>query len=112
MNRLYEEIGYRIAILRQAHNLTQEKLAELLDVSVKHISFVERGKSSLSLEKLVKIGEILDCTMDYLLLGKSYDNIDEVVPKTLIEIMRSDDVMKKDLLQEYMNFFVKIQHME
>ena len=54
MNVLYQEIGGRIQELRRLHHLTQEDLAEKLDVSVKHISSVERGTSSLSLEKLIQ----------------------------------------------------------
>lgn len=53
----YYEMGARIAALRKENAITQEKLAEILDISVKHCSEVERGVSSLSLEKLIYLSD-------------------------------------------------------
>ena len=47
MENLYAKIGQRIVQIRHANNLTQYQLAEMLDISVKHCSAIERGKSSL-----------------------------------------------------------------
>ena len=69
MENLNKSIGSRISQLRRKQGLTQEKFAEEIDISIKHISAVERGTSSLSLEKLIEAGKHLDCTMDYLILG-------------------------------------------
>ena len=50
MENLYAQIGQRIVQIRRSNNLTQYQLAEMLDISVKHCSAIERGKSSLSLK--------------------------------------------------------------
>ena len=58
MENLYAKIGQRIVQIRHANNLTQYQLAEMLDISVKHCSAIERGKSSLSLEKMIDLCDI------------------------------------------------------
>ena len=55
------QIGKNIAALRKSQKMTQEELAEELNISIKHCSSVERGKSCLSLEKWLV--EILNATL-------------------------------------------------
>lgn len=54
--------------------LTQEKLAEICDVSVSYIAHIERGTKSLSLETAVKISNALDISLDYLLINEINNN--------------------------------------
>lgn len=58
-NTLAMEMGMRIADTRRAHNVTQEALSEMLDVSPKHISHTECGTSSLSLKILLRFLMVL-----------------------------------------------------
>jgi len=46
--------------------MTQEKLAELTDLSVPHISNIENGKTKLSLPALVAIANALESSLDAL----------------------------------------------
>lgn len=69
MKSLHKNIGQRIALLRQENHITQAQLAELLDISIKHCSEVERGLACLSLEKLVALCSILSTDLDYLVRG-------------------------------------------
>lgn len=108
MNVLYHEIGRRIQHLRHLHNMTQENLAEKLDISVKHVSSVERGNSSLSLEKLILASELLDCTIDYLVLGRSISESDCYIPQSILDIITRSDEKERALLQEYLLFFEKL----
>lgn len=107
-------IGKRIAKLRKEHNMTQEQLSEKLDISIKHCSSVERGLSSLSLEKLVDVSELFDVSIDYLVKGTDDPNEDNInqffseVPQSIISIMSSDDKNLRNLLLEYLNFFSKL----
>ncbi len=64
------QIGKRIHTIREQRSLTQEKLAERLDVSVQYISDLERGVVGASLKTIVKISEILEISTDYILTGK------------------------------------------
>ena len=48
----YNIIGERLKKARTENNLTQEKLAEKLDVSIAFLSRIERGSSHISLKRL------------------------------------------------------------
>ncbi|MBD5137217.1 MAG: helix-turn-helix transcriptional regulator [Lachnospiraceae bacterium] len=62
-------IGLRIKYCRHAKHLTQEKLAELIDVSPHYIYEIERGTKAMSLYTLNNIAEFLGTSADYLLYG-------------------------------------------
>ena len=51
---------------RLANNLTQEKLAELCDISHDYISEIERGKKTPSLKRLILIAEKLNVSLGQL----------------------------------------------
>ena len=59
MSRL-ELLGKNIAKFRQQKNLSQEKLAELVDLSREYITSEERGQKNISLKKLFAIADALD----------------------------------------------------
>ncbi|MCD2346856.1 helix-turn-helix domain-containing protein [Clostridium guangxiense] len=63
----YLALGKRIREERLKLNLTQEQLAESIDVSNSYIGLIERGERSVTLETLVKIAKRLGVTIDYLL---------------------------------------------
>lgn len=68
-------MGKRLKEYRKINHLTQEKIAELLNISVKHYSEVERGITGLSVENIIKVSIILNISIDYLLKGiKMNDN--------------------------------------
>lgn len=56
---LQKQLGKRIADLRRARKLTQEKLAEALDYSVDFISLVERGVNAPSVASLEEFAKVL-----------------------------------------------------
>jgi transcriptional regulator with XRE-family HTH domain len=59
--QLKKNFGARLKELRKARKLSQEQLAELVNVDAKHISFLETGRNFPSadlLERLVKIFNI------------------------------------------------------
>ena len=64
-------IGNRIFTLRTNAKLSQEKLAEKLGVSHRHLGDLERGSSNGSVKILIDIAEYFHVSMDYLLLGRN-----------------------------------------
>ena len=60
-------IGKRIKSAREKKGLTQEQLAEQVNLSPMHISVIERGNKLLRLETLIKIANVLDVSADTLL---------------------------------------------
>ena len=76
----YSVIGRRIKNLRLKNNMTQEMLADEIDISVAFISRVERGTVQVNLKRLIQISEILKVSPGYLLIGsntKSKDYLKE-----------------------------------
>ncbi len=70
------KIGNRIKICRKQKNLTQEDLAEKLDVSSHYIYEIERGTKTMSLSILIKLSEALGISTDYILFGShTNDNV-------------------------------------
>ncbi len=67
--KLLREIGARIHARRKELGLTQELLAEKMDVSVQMISNLELGKKAIRPENLVKLCRILQVSSDYVLTG-------------------------------------------
>lgn len=60
-------IGKRIKAAREAAGMTQEELAEVLDMSTTHISVLERGVKPPKLETLIRIANVLQVSADTLL---------------------------------------------
>ena len=59
-------LGNRIRKTRMNCGITQEKLAEMVDISTNFMSLIENGRN-MSVETLVKIADALGVTVDYLL---------------------------------------------
>ena len=111
---LNASIGSRIAALRKEHSMTQEQLAEKLDISIKHCSSVERGLSALSLEKLIDVSNLFDVSLDYLIKGTSVntDSIEHIwanLPHSITSIMTSKNEEEMQLLLEYLQLYSKIR---
>ena len=65
-----KEMGERICKRRKLMGLTQEQLAEKMDVSIQMVSNLERGVKAIKIDNLVRLCQILDVTADYILTGK------------------------------------------
>jgi len=63
----YKALGKRIREERLKLNLTQEKLAEAVDLSTAYVGQIERGDRNLTLDSLVLIANRLGVTVDYML---------------------------------------------
>lgn len=68
------DMGLRIKSERKKRKLTQEQIAEKLNISVKHLSEVERGLTGLSVENLIKLSNIFGVSIDYLVKGEADKN--------------------------------------
>ncbi len=57
-------IGLNIKFARMRRNYTQEKFAEILNISVSHISKMEQGITSPTAYLLYKMSKVLDVSME------------------------------------------------
>lgn len=65
----YEGTGKRIKELRKSFGYTQEKLAEMMDLTTAHIRSMENGHRGISVDNLIKLKHIFGVSIDYLLTG-------------------------------------------
>ena len=70
MDKFLQQMGMRIVARRKELGLTQEELANAVNVSIQTISTAECEKKALRPENIVKLSIALNCSTDYLLLGK------------------------------------------
>jgi len=59
--------GDKLSRLRRENNYTQEQLADVLGVSRQAVSKWESGAAYPETDKLIRISELFDCSLDYLL---------------------------------------------
>ena len=57
IRKLKNNIGRKVKALRIENGLSQEKLAEYVNLSREHISCIERGKNLASIETLYSIAQ-------------------------------------------------------
>lgn len=60
-------LGRRIREERLRIGLTQEQIAEKINVSTTYVGFIERGERSVTLEKLILLAECFQLPVDALL---------------------------------------------
>lgn len=63
-------IGKRIQLLRKGKNLSQEELAESLNISRQSISKWESGNTLPDIDKLIQLSEYFNVSLDYLVKGE------------------------------------------
>ena len=83
-------IGERIKVLRKKKGITQLDLANKLFVTDKTISSWESNRTEPGLELLVKLSDLLDCSVGYLIYGDNPKSVVETeikfkITKTLFE---------------------------
>ncbi len=69
--------GENLQFYRKRQNITQEQLAEQMEVSRQTVSKWEAGASYPEMEKLMQLCGIFSCSMDILLRGTAEDSVHE-----------------------------------
>ena len=73
-------LGERIYSLRRKKNLSQGDLADMLEVSRQSVSKWENNTAVPDLQKIIKLGEIFEISVDELIKGEKFQP--EAEPKT------------------------------
>ncbi|MCR0419568.1 DNA-binding transcriptional regulator, XRE-family HTH domain [[Clostridium] innocuum] len=116
----YKAIGQRIKIARIKKGITQEAVADLIDITPAHMSNVETGKTKVSLPTLIEIANALSVSVDTLLSDnvlaskiifegeakELFKDCDEYEIRFLVDILKSaKTALRKD--KEIRNQFQK-----
>ena len=64
---LLKKFGKNVKIERIKKDLTQEQLAEIMNVSQNYIANIECGKANMSLAKVLELAKYLDVEIEKLL---------------------------------------------
>lgn len=99
------EFAERLKTLRKEVKLTQTQITEKLNISQQAYASWERGAKRPTQENLVKIAQVLNVTVDYL-LGNSEEKSDELDNIELLFRMNSKglteeekEILKKELIE-------------
>ena len=96
--------GENVKYFRKQKRLSQEELSEKVDISVKHLSAIERGLNFVSADLLEQLSVSLDIPVFFFFINdrdtihndKLFDTIDRIIEKHLIETMEE---IKVDIRQ-------------
>lgn len=88
-------VGDNIKQLRKKRKLTQQELADQIDISRNYLSELENNKRNLSIDTLEKLAQKLNINLNFLLSG-SYDDYAEYLLSTLeSELIENKQVSDK-----------------
>lgn len=90
-----KETASRIRDLRKIHRYTQEQAAELLDIDRRSLSNIETGAKGCSLDLFIRISNVYNVSLDYLLLGKRLENT--MLKKDLDMVIKQLSVLREQL---------------
>lgn len=82
----YYQIGQQIRKIRRAKGLSQEELAEKINISTTHMSHIETGSTKLSLPVLVDIAKELQVRTDAIIYA--YGDADDEAQAEVAHMMR------------------------
>lgn len=82
-----KKFGENLRKLRDRHDMTQEALGKLLNVTQSTIAYYESGKKQPTLETLLIIADYFEVSTDYLLNRTTSIGTVSVIPKSDIELL-------------------------
>ena len=94
----YKELGKRIRAERLKQNLTQEKLAEMANISDSFMGHIERGGRTLSIETLTKLANALNLNIEYIICGEFHYQPDMLPTEILDALNRMSSSQRKVFL--------------
>lgn len=97
----YFEIGARIRARRKALGMSQEQLAEMVNISTTHMSHIETGNTKLSLGVLVDLARALQTGCDRLIFGEK--QADSRLAAMISDISESQKALLAELAKAVKN---------
>ena len=106
MSLNYSIIGMRLKQARINKKITQEQLAEKLDVSVAYISRIERGSTSINLKRLSEICALLDVSEGEILSGAATESA-SYLNTAFSDLLKNCPTEKIDLIYQIAKVIVE-----
>lgn len=107
----YKAIGRRIKFARIRKDVTQEVVAENVQMSLQHVSNIETGNTKLSLPAVIAMANAVDVSVDELLCDNVlhskhvfvkeakdiFDDCDDYEVRVLVDVLKATkDALRKD----------------
>lgn len=89
--------GLRVKELREKKGYTQEQLSELIDMDIRSLSRIETGISFTTFDKLKKISNALDVSIQDLFTTEHFQKKDELINK-IISILTESSLDKVKII--------------
>lgn len=86
-NKKLKDIGNRIKEARKKKGISQAELADSIGVSLTYMSCLENGKKTMSIDKLIKITDVLQISADWL-LRSDIPEVRSIYIKEIEEILK------------------------
>ncbi len=102
-----KEFGEKIKRMRKNRNLTQEQLAEMIDISPRNLSGIEVGANFVKAETLEKILTALNVSMEDLFSTVEMKNNKELLANIIRDIKTvENDNLKLKRIYKMVKFFI------
>lgn len=101
------EVAARLRQIRISTGLTQEKFAEILEISLSAYKKIESAENQISLEGIRKLQRELNVSSDYLLFGK-YESVDDIW-KMIVNCSENDKML---LMLRLISYFSKAKEVK
>lgn len=98
----------RIKQLREEFGFTQQDLANRLDGAKSTIAMYENETRKPSLEVLIKLSEIFNCSMDYILCKTDIKNIEESQDSEIRAIARNVTKLSPEKKELFKNLLAEM----
>lgn len=97
-------LGNKIKNFRKSNKITQQELADKLEISRSTLSYYELGKIDPNIYTLIKLSDIMNCTLDYLVSDKidrtdtNDFNIDLINTNKSLNLLEEIQIYNKKIL--------------
>lgn len=103
MDELLKEMGRRIYDRRKQLHMTQDRLAELANITPQTVSTAELGQKAMRPETIIGICSALDISTDYLLRGHITPADNEELARKVSNLTASQYRHLEDIIQSYID---------
>ena len=92
--------GSRIRALRKnKNNLSQAKLAAIMELTSASMSSIELGKSNPTSDLIIKLSQFFEVSTDYLLTGKQETKEISAEEREILDVLRKDEAMTDAVME-------------
>lgn len=96
------QIGEQVKRAREQTNLTQEQMAERIDVSPQYVSDLERGVVGISIATLKRLCVELSITSDQILFGKYPENEASAIAEKCKRLTKKQSEILSDVIDKFL----------